>query len=77
MPGYRRYIKESMASAREALAALRRYAWDRRRRDWGEYREYIVVLAFVTITMAVGLRLLHPFVADTLNNVMNSIADSL
>jgi len=35
------------------------------------------MVALIAVALGVGLRLLHPFAADALDNVMTTIANSL
>ena len=63
------------ARAERIIAKARSYA--RHGREMMEYAEYIAVVALIAVALGVGLRLLHPFAADALDNAMNTISDSL
>ncbi len=70
-----KFITMWAARVKRIIAKARSYV--RSRREVAEYAEYIAVVALIAVALGVGLRLLHPFAADALDNTMNAISDSL
>ncbi len=67
-----------IARAARAWRIIARTRTDARdRHEIAEYAEYIIMVALIAVALGVGLRLLHPFAADALDNVMTTIANSL
>ncbi len=67
----------TMWAARVEKIIAKARACVRSKREVAEYAEYIAIVALIAVALGVGLRLGAPFAADALDNVMNTISNSL